>query len=177
MAPIWDVLGRIHDLQRLVELGIANMFSRNMAYGLFARNLVDYADKYRRIQSVLLHEFEAFADVELSKDKGGNWTVPPFFINSVAHLAGFIMNVSDAIDTEKNFCVTTGWESMRFARLLVAGARYRSYVKMIATAEDPGVFLGHVYIFQDDIVIGHVGSIKFHCYPRLLLDRFFSAPI
>nr|A0A067XNI2.1 RecName: Full=Non-reducing polyketide synthase ptaA; AltName: Full=Pestheic acid biosynthesis cluster protein A [Pestalotiopsis fici W106-1]AGO59040.1 PtaA [Pestalotiopsis fici] len=170
------VLGRVHELERLAEQGVANRFSRNMAYGLFARNLVDYADKYRGMQSVVLHGLEAFADVELTKEKGGTWTVPPFFIDSVAHLAGFIMNVSDAVDTANNFCVTPGWESMRFARPLLAGARYRSYVKMIPTEEDAGVFLGDVYIFQDNKIIGQVRGIKFRRYPRLLLDRFFSAP-
>ncbi|KAI9667461.1 MAG: Type I Iterative PKS [Bathelium mastoideum] len=170
------VQSRIENLERLADEGIANRLSHNMAYLLFASNLVDYADKYRGIQSVVLHEFEAFADVTLTKEKGGVWTIPPYFIDSVAHLAGFIMNVSDANDTKNNFCVTPGWGSMRFAKPLVAGARYRSYVKMIPTAEDPSVFLGDVYIMQDSVVIGMVGAIKFRRYPRLLLSRFFSAP-
>jgi acyl carrier protein len=170
------VQGRIAELERLAEQGIANRLSHNMAYLLFANNLVDYADKYRGMQSVVMHELEAFADVTLTTEKGGTWTVPPYFIDSVAHLAGFIMNVSDANDTKNNFAVTPGWASMRFAKPLVAGQRYRSYVKMIPTAEDPGVFLGDVYILQDGVVIGMVGAIKFRKYPRLLLNRFFSAP-
>ena len=170
------VQGRIQDLERLADLGVANRFTKNMAYLLFANNLVDYATKYRGMQSVVLHGFEAFADVVLSTEKGGVWTVPPYFIDSVAHLAGFIMNVSDEMDTKSNFCVTPGWESMRFAKPLVAGAKYRSYVKMIPTAEDPSVYLGDVYILQDDIIIGMVGGIMFRRYPRILLSRFFSAP-
>ena len=170
------VHGRIETLERLAEEGIANRFSNKMAYRLFATNLVDYHVKYRGMQSVVLHEFEAVADVVLSTEKGGSWTVEPFFIDSVAHLAGFIMNVSDAIDTKTNFCVTPGWRSMRFARLLVAGGRYRSYVKMIPTPEDPTVYLGDVYILQDSIIMGMVGGIQFRRYPRVLLNRFFSAP-
>jgi iterative type I PKS product template protein len=170
------IQGRIQDLERLAESGVANRFTRNMAYLLFANNLVDYATKYRGMHSVVLHELEAFADVVLSTEKGGSWTVPPYFIDSVAHLAGFVMNVSDAMDTKNNFCVTPGWHSMRFAKPLVAGAKYRSYVKMIPTAEDPSVYLGDVYILQDDVVIGMVGGIQFRRYPRILLSRFFSAP-
>lgn len=170
------VQGRIQALERLAEEGIANRFSHSMAYRLFANNLVDYADKYRGMRAVVLHELEAFADIQLTTEKGGNWTVPPYFIDSVAHLAGFTMNVSDAIDTKANFCVTPGWSSMRFAKPLVAGAKYQSYVKMIPTAEDPAVYLGDVYILQDSIIIGMVGAIKFCRYPRILLDRFFSAP-
>ncbi len=46
-----------------------------MAYLLFANNLVDYADKYRGMQSVVLHGLEAFADVLLSSEKGGSGPV------------------------------------------------------------------------------------------------------
>ena len=170
------VQSRIQDLERLAESGIANRFTHNMAYLLFANNLVDYATKYRGMHSVVLLGLEAFADVVLSMEKGGSWTVPPYFIDSVAHLAGFVMNVSDSMDTKNNFCVTPGWRSMRFAKPLVAGAKYRSYVKMIPTAEDPSVYLGDVYILQDDVIIGMVGGVQFRRYPRILLSRFFSAP-
>ena len=169
------VQGRIEDLERLAESGIANRFTNNMAYLLFAKSLVDYATKYRGMQSVVLHGLEAFADVVLSTEKGGSWTVPPYFIDSVAHLAGFIMNVSDAMDTNKNFCVTPGWQSMRFAKPLMAGGKYQSYVKMIPTVADPSVYLGDVYVLQDNQIIGMVGGIQFRQYPRILLSRFFSA--
>jgi monodictyphenone polyketide synthase len=176
-APLTHLIqGRIEALERLAEEGIANRFSHSMTYRLFAANLVDYADKYRGMRSVVLHELESFADIQLTTEKGGTWTVPPYFIDSVAHLAGFTMNVSDAIDTKANFCVTPGWSSMRFARPLVAGAKYRSYVKMIPTVEDPATYFGDVYILQDNVIIGMVGAIKFCRYPRILLDRFFSAP-
>ncbi|KAF7162428.1 hypothetical protein CNMCM5623_007719 [Aspergillus felis] len=170
------VQGRIHALERLAEEGVANRFTRRMAYGLFASSLVDYANKYRGMQSVVLHDLEAFADVVLTTEKGGTWTIPPYFIDSVAHLAGFIMNVSDANDTKANFCVTPGWNSMRFAAPLVAGQKYRSYVKMIPTVEDNNIYLGDVYILQNETIVGMVGGIKFRRYPRILLNRFFSAP-
>ena len=170
------VQGRIQDLEHLAVSGIANHFTHNMAYLLFANNLVDYAAKYRGMHSVVLHGLEAFADVVLSTEKGGIWTVPPYFIDSVAHLAGFVLNVSDAMDTKNNFCVTPGWQSMRFAKPLIAGAKYRSYVKMIPTADDPSIYLGDVYILQEGIIIGMVGGIQFRRYPRILLSRFFSAP-
>jgi iterative type I PKS product template protein len=176
-APITHLVqGRIEALERMAFEGNATKFSHNMAYQLFANNLVDYANKYRGMKSVILNGLEAYAEVQLTTEKGGTWTVPPFFIDSVAHLAGFVMNCSDAIDTKGNFCVTPGWSSMRFAQPLVAGEKYRSYVKMIPTEEDPSVYLGDVYVLQDETIVGMVGGIKFRRYPRLLLNRFFSAP-
>nr|QLM00044.1 polyketide synthase [Xylaria schweinitzii] len=170
------VLGRIGALEELVEKGAATRFSKNMAYLLFANNLVDYSENYRGMQSVVMNGLEAFADVMLTSEKGtGSWTVAPYFIDSVIHLAGFVMNVSDAIDTRTKFCFTPGWKSMRFARPLEPGGKYRSYVKMIQT-EDVTVYLGDVYVLQDDTIIGFVGGIKFRKCPRILLSRFFSAP-
>ena len=85
------------------------------------------------------------------------------------------MNVSDVND-KGSFAVTPGWESMRFARELVPGGKYVSYVRMIPTDEDKSVFLGDVYVLQEGVVVGMVGGIKFRQYPRLLLGRFFSPP-
>ena len=170
------VQGRIRDLERLAEAGIANRFSHNMAYLLFGNNLVDYASKYRGMRNVVLHELEAFADIELTTEKSGTYTVPPYFIDSVCHLSGFVMNCSDAIDTKANYCVTPGWRSLRITQPLVAGAKYRSYVKMIPTAADPTVYLGDVYILQNDVIVGMMGGHQFRRYPRILLSRFFSAP-
>ncbi|ETI19899.1 hypothetical protein G647_08914 [Cladophialophora carrionii CBS 160.54] len=167
---------RIEALEQMAARGQANRFSRNMAYTLFAANLVDYADKYRGMQAVVMHDLEAFADVQLTTKESGTWTAAPYFIDSVAHLAGFIMNCSDAMDARNNYCVTPGWKSMQFAKPLTQGAKYRSYVKMIPTAEDPTVFLGDVYIMQDSAIMGMVGGIQFRRYPRILLSRFFSPP-
>lgn len=176
-APLTHLIqSRIEALDHMASQGQASRFTRKMAYTLFGSNLVDYADKYRGMQSVVMHELEAFADVQLTTRESGVWTVPPYFIDSVAHLAGFIMNCSDAIDTQNNYCVTPGWNSMRFANPLVSGASYRSYVKMIPSIEDPTVFFGDVYIMQDDVIIGMVGGIQFRRYPRILLNRFFSPP-
>jgi acyl carrier protein len=170
------VHSRIKVLEDLAAQGKANRFSRNMAYTLFASNLVTYADKYRGMQSVVMHELEGFADIQLTTQESGVWTVPPYFIDSVAHLAGFIMNCSDSIDAQNYYCVTPGWNAMKFAKPLTPGAKYRSYVKMIPTAEDPTIYFGDVYIMQDDIIVGVVNGIQFRRYPRILLNRFFSPP-
>ncbi|KAF2209148.1 hypothetical protein CERZMDRAFT_87124 [Cercospora zeae-maydis SCOH1-5] len=168
--------GRIEALESLAQCGNASRLSRNMAYALFANSLVDYENTYRGMQTVVMDAFEAFADVELTQEKSGNWTVPPYWIDSVAHLAGFVMNVSDASDTANTYCVTPGWKSMRFGRPLIAGGHYRSYVKMIPTAEDPTIFFGDVYVLQEGVIIGVVGGIQFRRFPRILLSHFFSAP-
>ena len=172
------VQGRIQELERLAENGQANRFSNSMAYQMFASNLVDYAAVYRGMQSVVLYGLEAFANVTLATDAGhgGNYTVPPHFVDSVAHLAGFVMNVTDALDTASKFAVTPGWRSLRLAKPLIPGGQYKSYVKMIESKDDPTVFFGDVYVLQDEQIVGMCEGIQFRRYPRILLSRFFSAP-
>lgn len=165
------VLGQIRTLQTLALEGKANRLTRNMAYTLF-KNVVDYADRYRGMRSVVISDYEASAQITLSTEELGIWHTPPHWIDSVAHLAGLIVNGSDASNTTDYFYVTPGWESMRFAKPLEAGASYRNYVKMIPS-EEKGIWTGDVYILEDETIIGMVGQIKFRQFPRLLMDRFF----
>ncbi len=175
----WDrvshlVNGRIEGLSRMAADGTANKLSKNMTYTLF-KNVVDYTDKYRGMQSVVLNEYEAYADITLVPERHGTWHTPPHWIDSVFHLAGLIMNGSDASNTKDFFYVTPGWSSMRMARRLRPGAGYRSYVKMFPT-EEANMYAGDVYILQDGVVVGMVGQMLFRRVPRLLMDKFFSPP-
>ncbi|PHH90411.1 hypothetical protein CDD83_3785 [Cordyceps sp. RAO-2017] len=171
------ILARIRALQQMADRGSASRLSRRMVYALFAR-LVDYADHYRGMHSVVLNGHEAVADVTLSPELRGTWHTPPQWIDSVSHLAGFVMNGGDAFDIHNYFYVTPGCESFRLAEPLEPGARYRSYVSMqpLPEAEAGNMFAGDVYILRGDTIIGMVGQIRFRRIPRLLMDRFFSAP-
>lgn len=92
------VKGRTEALEKMAQDGTANKLSRSMAYRLFS-NLVYYSEKYRGIQSGILDRLEAVANVELHPKVIGSWTILPYFSDSVAHLAGLIMNGSDTVDT------------------------------------------------------------------------------
>ncbi|KAJ5714339.1 Non-reducing polyketide synthase vrtA [Penicillium malachiteum] len=169
------VQGRIETLRDMATEGTASRLSKPLAYTLF-KNVVDYADRYRGMDSVILHHYEAVADVRLSVERHGTWhTPPPHWIDSVCHLAGLIMNGSDASNTRDYFYVTPGCESFRLLKPLEAGAQYQSYVRMFPLPVDAGsMYAGDVYILQDGKVVGMVGQIGFRRVPRLLMDRFFS---
>ncbi|KAL9094770.1 MAG: hypothetical protein Q9165_003041 [Trypethelium subeluteriae] len=177
----WDrvthlVLGRIEALEHLASAGKASLLSKGLAYTLF-KNVVDYADRYRGMDRVVLHDHEAFADVTLVPERHGTWHTPPHWIDSVSHLAGLIMNGSDASNTHDFFYVTPGCSSFRLSKPLEPGAQYRSYVRMFPLPAEAGnMHAGDVYILQDDVIVGMVGQIRFRRVPRLLMDRFFSPP-
>ncbi|KAF5863302.1 hypothetical protein ETB97_010300 [Aspergillus alliaceus] len=174
----WDrvahlVNGRIESLGQMAGTGAANRLSKNMTYKLF-KNVVDYADKYRGMESVVLLEYEAYADISLVPETHGNWHIPPHWIDSVSHLAGLIMNGSDASNTKDFFYLTPGFDSLRFIEPLNPSCRYRSYVRMFPTS-DGNVRAGDLYILRDDVVVGMLGQIKFKRVPRLLMDQLFSS--
>ncbi|KAL1801695.1 hypothetical protein ACET3X_002037 [Alternaria dauci] len=164
---------RIQALNQLATDGLASKINRSMAYTLF-KNVVTYAYHYRGMRSVVLKDYEAFADVTLHPEELGVWHTPPHWIDSLCHLGGFILNGSDASNTEDFFYVTPGWETFRLARPPQAGGSYRSYVQMVQTEENAKVWTGDVYILQGDTIIGMMEQMKFRQINRILMDRFFS---
>ncbi|TKW55861.1 Conidial yellow pigment biosynthesis polyketide synthase [Colletotrichum tanaceti] len=170
------VFQRVESLRLLAlagEHGTASRVGRSMAYKLF-KNVVDYAEHYRGMQSVVLQSYEAVADVVLDPGERGVWHTPPHWIDSLCHLGGFVMNGSDASDTAGYFYVTPGWESFRLRRAPRAGGKYRSYVRMVPTEDGSKEWTGDVYILEDDAVVGMMGQMRFKQINRILMDRFFS---
>ncbi|KAJ5177089.1 Type I Iterative PKS [Penicillium canariense] len=173
----WDrvthlVNGRIESLSAKALNGAANRLSRNMAYTLF-KNVVDYNDHYRGMQSVVLDGMEACSEIILSPDRHGTWHTPPHWIDSIFHIGGFVLNGSDASNTKDYFYVTPGWGSCRIIQPLVAGGRYRSYVRM-APIEEKNMYAGDVYVLQGGEVVAMMGEMKFRRVPRVLMNQFFS---
>ena len=164
--------GRINSLRKDAATGNAHTMLRGMAYKLFGA-LVDYDKKYRGMKEVILDspQLEATSQVVFqTTEADGNFFCSPYWIDSVAHLAGFVVNANDELDSGKQVYISHGWESMRFAEPLSATKTYRSYVKMQPV--EGNMVLGDVYVFDQDRIIGMVGALKFQCIPRQLLNTF-----
>lgn len=65
------ITGRIDTFDHMAKERTANKLSRNMAYTFWVSTLVEYAEKYRSMQSIAMHDIGAYADVTLSTEKGG----------------------------------------------------------------------------------------------------------
>ncbi|KAF7159500.1 hypothetical protein CNMCM5623_004838 [Aspergillus felis] len=166
---------RIATLHQMADHGQASRVSRDLVYTLF-KNIVDYADHYRGIQSVVLHGLEAVADVILAPSNDSRWTAPPHHIDPITHVGGLVLNAGHATDHHNTIYVMDGWKSMRFAEELVPGELYRSYVKMNPARNGSGLFLGDVYVLRGDRVIGKVREMTLRPLPRILMNRFFDPP-
>lgn len=166
------IRGRIETLMASASTGKAHRMLRGMAYKLFAA-LVDYDPKYRGMEEAILDSplLEATSHVNFqTTESDGNFFCSPYWIDSVAHLAGFVVNANDSLDSSKQVYISHGWGSMRFAEPLSASKTYRSYVKMQPAGGN--MMAGDVYVFDGDRIVGMVGALKFQCIPRQLLNTF-----
>ena len=168
------ISSRIDFLHEAAEAGRASKLSRRMAYKLFA-NLVDWSEVYKGMQMVFLLRMEAYAEVQLSTKGTGNWHIPPWDLDSLVDLSGFILNGGNDTDHRNNFFITPGYKSMRFAKPLKPGGRYQSYVKMMPTGTRD-LYAGDVYILEAGSIIGVMEKVMYRSWPRVMLQRFFVPP-
>ena len=170
------VQSRIDLLKHKVENGEADKVSRAMAYKLFTA-LVDYADIYQGMQSVLFDgpEFEAASTVKFrAGDNDGDFFMNPYFIDSVCHLTGFTVNAT--VNPQDECYISHGWSSLRFAERLQKDKTYYAYVKMQPVAGSK-MRSGDVWVFNDKKeVIGLAGAVRFQCIPRKLMDVMMPKP-
>jgi len=152
------ITSRIEALNAMAAAGSASKLTTDLAYSLFGK-LVDYSEMYRTMQSVILNEDEAVAEVVFPYDTSGTWTVPPHFIDSCISLSGFILNGGTHFENMKSFFITPSWKSMRFAKPLTPGGRYLAYVRMVPAEKHS--FVGDVYILQGSEIVGVVEAILF----------------
>ena len=166
---------RVDLLEKKSVDGKAHRLLRGMVYKLFG-SLVDYSDSYQGLREVVLDtaNLEANAQIDLqASSKDGSFYLPPYFIDSIGHLAGFVMNGNDGLDAKNQVFISHGWESMRLPTTLQAGKKYYSWVKMQPVAGAAKTFAGDVYLFDEEQkVIGVIGGLKFQCIPRQLLNTF-----
>ncbi|KAF7738576.1 Conidial pigment polyketide synthase [Penicillium ucsense] len=158
----------IEHLKQSTESGQAHRMKRGMVYKLFS-SLVDYDENYKSIQEVILdsEQHEATALVKFQAPPG-NFHRNPFWIDSIGHLSGFIMNASDATDSKNTVYVNHGWDSMRCLKKFDPSVTYRTYVRMQPWRD--AIFAGDVYVFDGDDIVAVYGGVQFQALSRKILD-------
>lgn len=162
-------------LKQKMEVGAAHKILRGMAYKLF-KVLVDYDDAYRGMEEVILDakQTEATAKIRFQNtEKDGEYFCSPFWIDSLAHLSGFIVNATDTAGTDLVY-ISHGWESIRIAKTLSADKTYRSYVRMQPAPRN--ISVGDVYIFEGEEIIGLVRGLKFQGIPQKAMNVMVPPP-
>jgi len=163
-------------LKQKLETGAAHKVLRGMAYKLF-KALVNYADNYRGMEEVILDgkTTEATAQVQFQTTAAdGDFFCSPYWIDSLAHLSGFIVNASDHLDSDNSVYISHGWNSVKFAKKFSPEKKYRSYVRMQPA---PGnISVGDVYIMEGEEIVGVVLGLKFQNIPRRAFNIMMPPP-
>lgn len=165
------IKGRIEALKAAEKAGKASKIGRGLAYKLFAA-LVDYDRRYRGMEEVILDSdtCEATAKVRFqTSEKDGSYHFSPFWIDSLCHISGFIINGTDAVDSREQVFISHGWGSLRFIETPVASKEYRSYVRM-QPVKGTKMLTGDVYVFDGDRLIGITSDLRFQAIPRKVLN-------
>lgn len=151
----------IDRLMQSAATGESHKLGRGMIYKLFGA-LVDYDNNYKSIEEVILdsEHYEATARVKFQA-KDGNFHRNPFWIDSLGHISGFVMNANDAIDSRNEVYVNHGWDTMRCSKKFSVDSTYRTYVRMQHWQNT--VYAGDVYIFEGDEIIAVYGGVKVGC--------------
>ena len=140
------ITSRISSLHAAVDSGASHKLKRGLAYKLFS-SLVDYAPSYQGMEQVVLDSemLEATAEVIFQVgDQGFDWN--PCWIDSLGHIAGFIMNGNDNIYSKDQVLINHGWKSMRVGRPVESGKSYTTYNRM--QLESGTTYSGNTYIFE-----------------------------
>lgn len=165
------IKGRIEALKAAEAAGKASKVGRGLAYKLFAA-LVDYDRRYRGMEEVILDSdtCEATAKIRFqTSEQDGNYHFSPFWIDSLCHISGFIINGTDAVDSREQVFISHGWGSMKFIETPSAGKEYRSYIRM-QPVKGTKMMAGDVYVFDGERLIGVTGDIRFQAIPRKVLN-------
>lgn len=154
------IQNQIDFLKRSVDDGQSDKIKGGMAYKLFGA-IVEYGPSYQAMQEVVLDsaQHEATARVKFqTTEEDGNFYFSPFWIDSLGHLAGFVMNASNGTDSKNTVFINHGWEDMRCATRFSREKTYRTYVRMQNIGGT--MFAGDVYIFDEDTVVAIYQGVK-----------------
>ncbi|KAK0667056.1 putative polyketide synthase [Cercophora samala] len=170
------VKARIESLKDSSYRGETHRILRPMVYKLFAA-LVDYDARYQGLQEVFMNSdlFEAAANVKFNtSESDGTFTHNPYWIDSFAHLSGFVLNGTDKTPLDAVY-ISHGWDRLKIVGKLSADRKYQSYVRMQETSTR-GVMEGDVYLLEGDVVVAVCQGLRFQRIQRSTLDHLLPPP-
>ena len=163
------ISSRIDSLEQGVDQGQSHKVKRGLAYKLFGA-LVDYGQCYQGMQEVTLNsaQLEATARVRFqTTEKEENHYFSPYWVDSLGHIAGFVMNANDGVDSKRQVFVNHGWDSMRCATRFSREKTYQNYVRMQNVGGT--MYAGDTYIFDGEDVVAVYHGVKVRQLSILLM--------
>jgi len=153
------IKSRVDALHGCSDSDGVNQVTRGVAYKLFSV-LVDYGKSYQGMEKVAFDssQHEGSAMVKFQSELAKDFFFSPYCIDSLGHLAGFIMNATEAVDSKAQVFINHGWEAMQVSKKLDSQATYHTYVRI----QDAGrqLYSGDVYILEGSEVVALYSGVK-----------------
>ena len=165
---------RIASLQHRDSSNRVHHLLGSMVYKLFSV-LVVYGIQYQGIQEVFMdgNSYEATARVSFPSDSYSIKSVcNPYWIDSLAHISGFVLNGSVRTPQDTVF-VSHGWDSMRFAQPLSKDHSYQTHVKMEQSGRN-GFMTGDLYVLCEDVLVAAIIGLRFQAVKNVLLKNLLT---
>lgn len=169
------VQSRIDQLIQPVNTASVHRLLKEMIYKQF-QTVVTYSKEYHNIDEIFMdcELNEIAANITFQPTAGnGKFIYSPYWIDTVAHLAGFVLNASTKTPADTVF-ISHGWQSFRIAAPLSDEKKYRGYVRMQPIGAR-GVMAGDVYVFDGEQIVVVCRGIKFQKMKRNILQTLLSA--
>lgn len=157
-APMsYLIQGRLASLRQGAMDGGNHRLKRSMVYKLF-NSIVDYSPAYQGMQEVILdsENLEATAKVTFGVDDQG-FKMNPHWIDCLAHIAGFIMNGNENLQSDKEVFINHGWARLRFGETPQKGKVYTTYNRMQSV--DGKLYTGSTYVLDGERIVAVFESI------------------
>ncbi|KAL9581498.1 MAG: hypothetical protein Q9212_003866 [Teloschistes hypoglaucus] len=168
------VQSRMDQLIRPANPANVHRLLKEMIYRQF-QTVVTYSEQYHTID-------ELYMDCELNESVANirfqpsaehdDFLYSPYWIDTVAHLGGFVLNASVKTPADTVF-ISHGWESFRIAGTLSANKDYQGYVRMQPSGSR-GVMAGDMYIFDGDEIVVLCKGLKFQRMKRTILHSLLG---
>ena len=168
------VTSRMISITDAANEGYVHRILRPMIYKIFS-TIVVYSEKYHGLQEVYMDSGlnEAVAKVKFQgAAECGKFTYSPYWIDTIAHLAGFVLNGS-VLTPEDTVFISHGWKSMRIVAPLSDEKEYRSYVRMQPLGAR-GLLCGDVYLLEGNDVVAVCFDLKFQELKKTLLHTLLK---
>ncbi|KAJ5287210.1 ketoacyl-synt-domain-containing protein [Penicillium angulare] len=171
------IQGRIDSLKQASLEGKIHRLKRGMAYKLFG-SFVEYSKQFQGMDDIHMDSeiLEGSAQICFQPMPAGERSrYPPYWIDSLVHLSGFILNVSETIPDDVVY-ISHGWGSMRIASSLSENGNYRAYVRM--QESEKNIMSGDVYVLDQDQnrTIAVVEDVKFQAIKKKILSLLLPSP-
>lgn len=167
---LYLIQDRAEMLRRKEPEGDVHKLKKKMVYKLF-KTVVDYAPPYFGMEDLLLSSDRPESCARLCFDTPAepeNFVHNPFWIDSLAQLGGFSLNVNPPSGQDDVY-ISHGWQSMRILGRLSDRENYACYVCMQPSDTQPGVWSGDVYVYSGNTVVALCMGLKFKQMRRPLL--------